>query len=47
MNVLVKVCFLAILPACALSTLHAQDNTGESVPARHEDGGFRNTDPKL
>lgn len=47
MNVLVKVCFLAILPACALSTLHAQDNTGESVPAHHEDGGFRNTDPSF
>ena len=45
MNYLLKVCSLIIITALALSTLYAQDNDGQSIPAHHVDGGFRNTDP--
>ena len=47
MNYLLKVCSLVIIPALALSTLYAQDSTGESIPVHHTDGGFRNTDPNF
>ena len=45
MNYLLKVCSLVIIPALAMSALHAQDSTGESMPAHHTDSGFKNTDP--
>jgi len=47
MNSFRKACLIAIASAFVLSTLHTQENAGESVTAHYEDGVFRNTDPNF